>query len=302
MNWKKVMQFPSTKILSDQYNGQIMYNFIAIFLILIFGLTLFTCSTKSENRPDVVAQVNKSVMTNEELEEAITDAASPDIKTALKRKLMEKWIEDEIFYQAAISEEISLTHYEENLILNYRKRLLIENYLAKYINKNYRVLDQEIEDYYSNHRREFFWDTDYVNIIHLVLENDERVIKNEIRASKDLMEVIKKNFFDQKSTNERPIGNLGYVRVTDLPSGLASRVKNTKTGTIRGPIKTDLGYHYFQLLDYQKEGNLKELDVVKDEIVHRIRIQKRRNEIENLKRSLRQNYNIQTDLSKLTSP
>jgi hypothetical protein len=278
-----------------------MYKFLIIFLVLTISLTFVTCSTKSEQRADVVAQVNESVMTNQELEEAITDAASPDIKTALKRKLMEKWIEDEIFYQAAISEEIELSHYEENLILNYRKRLFIEKYLAKYINKNYRVLDQEIEDYYSNHRREFFWDSDYVNIIHLVLENDDRVIKNEISSSKDLMEVITKNFFDQKSTNERPIGNLGYVRVIDLPSGLASRVKNTKTGTIRGPIKTDLGFHYFQLLDYQKEGNLKELDVVKDEIVHRIRIQKRRNEIENLKRSLRQNYNIQTDLSKLTS-
>jgi predicted XRE-type DNA-binding protein len=295
------MQLQLMKIQSGQFKEQIMSKFIPVFLILIFGLIFFSCTTKSENRPDVVAQVNESVMTNEELEEAITDAASPDIKMALKRKLMEKWIEDEIFYQAAISEEISLTPYEENLILNYRKRLFIENYLAKYINKNYRILDQEIEDYYSNHRREFFWETDYVNIIHLVLENDERVIKNEIAASKDLMEVITKNFFDQKSTNERPIGNLGYIRVSDLPSGLASRIKNTKTGTIRGPIKTDLGYHYFQLLDYQKEGNLKELDVVKDEIVHRLKIQKRRNEIEKLKRSLRKNYNIQTDLSKLTS-
>jgi peptidyl-prolyl cis-trans isomerase C len=249
----------------------------------------------------VVAQVNNAVMTNAELEQTITDVASPDIKTAIKRKLMEKWIEDEIFFQEAIADGVSLTPYEENLILNYKKRLMIEKYLSKYLNKNYRVLDQEIEDYYSNHRREFVWDADYVNIIHLVLENDERVIRNEIRASKDLMEVITKNFFDQKSTNERPIGNLDYVRVSDLPVSLASRVKNAKTGTIRGPIKTDLGYHYIQLLDYQKEGNVKDLDIVKDEIVHRIQIQKRRNEIEELKRNVRQNYNIQTDLSKLTS-
>ena len=57
---------------------------------------------------------------------------------------------------------------------------------------------------------------------------------------------------------------------------------------------------FFQLLDYQKEGNIKDLDIVKDEIVHRIQIQKRRNEVENIKKNLRQNYNIQTDLSKLT--
>ncbi len=278
-----------------------MNNIVKMFLLVLFsGLLIITCNTKDENRVDVVAQVNESFMTNAELEESITDAATPDIKMALKRKLMEKWIEDEIFYQAANEEGIVLTPYEENLILTYRKRLLIEKYLAKYLNKNYRVLDQEIEDYYSNHRREFVWNADNVNIVHLVLDNDDRVIKNEIRASKDLMEVINKNFFDQKSTSERPIGNLGYVRISDLPAALASRVKNTKTGTIRGPIQTELGYHYFQLLDYQKEGNIKELDIVKDEIVHRIQIQKRRNEVENIKKSLRQNYNIQTDLSKLT--
>lgn len=279
-----------------------MRNIIHIFLVFVLSSSWFiACSTENEDRPDVVAQVNESVMTNAELEQAITDAASPDIKMALKRKLMEKWIEDEIFFQEAIADGMSLTPYEESLILNYKKRLLIEKYLSKYLNKNYRVLDQEMEDYYSNHRREFVWDADYVNIIHLVLESDERVIRNEIRASKDLMEVIVKNFFDQKSTSERPIGNLGYVRVSDLPASLASRIKNTKTGTIRGPIKTDLGYHYIQLLDNQKEGNVKDLDIVKDEIVHRIQIQKRRNEIEKLKRKLRQNYNIQTDLSKLTS-
>ena len=201
-----------------------MRNIIHMFLVFVFSSSWFlACSTENEDRPDVVAQVNNALMTNAELEQTITDVASPDIKMAIKRKLMEKWIEDEIFFQEAITDGVSLTPYEENLILNYKKRLMIEKYLSKYLNKNYRVLDQEIEDYYSNHRREFVWDADYVNIIHLVLENDERVIRNEIRASKDLMEVITKNFFDQKSTSERPIGNLGYVRVSDLPAGLVSR-------------------------------------------------------------------------------
>ena len=214
-------------------------------------------------------------------------------------KLMEKWIEDEIFYQAAMEEGINLTHYEETLVKNYRKRLIIEKYLKKYLNKNYRILDQAIEDYYNNNKQEFVWDDTYVHIIHLVLENRERVIDNEIQSTKDLLAVIKDNFFDQKSTTERPIGDLGYVKLTDLPSDLSSRIKNMKTGTIRGPIRTSLGYHYIQLLDVQNPGTIKDLDLVRDEIIHRLQIQQRKNEIEDLKRRLRENYTIQTDLSKL---
>jgi parvulin-like peptidyl-prolyl isomerase len=269
-----------------------------IFL-LIPVLLIVSCGTKSDTDTGVVAQVNDAVMTNDELEEAISNAPSPDIKMALKRKLMEKWIEDEIFYQAAMEDGVTLTHYEETLVQNYRKRLIIEKYLKKYINKNYRVLDREIEDYYDMNKREFIWDETYVHIIHLVLENREQVIDKEIRSSKNLMEVIQKNFFDQKSTRERPIGDLGYVKLADLPDDLSRQIKNMKTGMIRGPIKTSLGYHYIQLLDLQKPGQTKDMELVRDEIVHRLQIQKRKNEIEDLKGKLRENYTIQTDLSKL---
>jgi len=275
---------------------------LKIILSVLFGWLLISCGTKHQDQQDVVAQVNAAIMTNSQLEEAIAITATDEIKMALKRKLMEKWIEDEIFYQAALEEGMTLSSYEETLVKNYHKKLLIEKYLAKYLNKNYRVLDQEIEDYYSAHRQEFVWDEEYVNIVHLVLDSDERVIRNEIRTSKDLNEVITKNFFDQKSTSERPIGNLGYVRLTDLPSRLASRIKNIKTGIISGPIKTDIGYHYVQLLDLQREGDMKDLDIVRDEIIHRLQIQKRQAEIENLMRKLRKNFSIQTDLSKLTQP
>jgi len=271
-----------------------------IIILALVSISILSCMTKTQDKTDVVAQVNQAIITNAELEEAISTTASSDIKMSLKRKLMEKWIEDEIFFQAADEEGIVLTHYEETLVRNYRKRLLIEKYLNKYLNKNYRVLEQEIEDYYNSNKQEFIWDKISANIIHLVLETDDRVIRNEVQASKDLLEVIKKNFFDQKSTSKRPIGNLGYVDVDDLPSRLASRIKNMKTGTIRGPIQTDLGYHYIQLLDYQKSGAFKDLDVVRDEIMQRIRIQKRKTEIEELKKKLRENYTIQTDLSKLT--
>lgn len=260
------------------------------------------CGREDDTAEDVVAQVNLARLTNSDLENAVAPNAAPDARRALKRKLMEKWIEDEMFYQAAVEEDIHLTDYDQMLVENYRKSILVEKYLQRHLNLNFRILDREIDDYYQTHQREFVWDDDYVHLIHLVLENDDQAIQREIRNSKDLNEVVQKNFFDQQSTAERPIGDMGYVRLQDLPEKLAGRIKNMSTGQIRGPIPTDYGYHYIQLIDYQKKNEVKPLDLVFDEIKMRLRMEKRSEEIQKLKQQLRTRFTIQTDLSKLTQP
>ena len=248
----------------------------------------------------MVAQVNEAQITNAELEAAIPEGSSPEVKLALKRNLMEKWIEEEIFYQVALEEGLSLSEQEMLLVKNYEKRLLVQKYIDMRLSHNYRILDQEVEDYYNKHQREFVWDDETVHIIHLVLDNDDSAIKSEIRQSKDLMEVIKKNFFDQQSTPERPIGDLGYQKLSEFPNTIQRRIRNLKPGNISGPLKTNYGYHYIQLLDYQKKGAIKELDLARDEIYMRLQFLNRNEEIKNIKQSLRSGFTIQTDLSKLS--
>ena len=114
------------------------------------------------------------------------------------------------------------------------------------------------------------------------------------------MEVIKKNYFDQQSTPERPIGDLGYQKLSEFPNTIQRRISNLKTGKISGPIKTIYGYHYIQLLDYQKKGAIKDLVMARDEIFMRLQLGKRDDEIESIKQSLRAKFTIQTDLSKLS--
>ena len=274
------------------------------YYLLLFASFLMTtgCGSEENEVDDIVAQVNDVYITNAFLDEASSQQTSPEVQAALKRKIMEKWIEDEILYQSALREGLTWSDYEEQQVQMYRKRILIEKFLEKHLNRSYRVLDQEVDDYYRQHEQEYIWKKDHVHLIHLVLDNDDRVIRREIGNSKNLLEVIEKNFFDQKSTPQRPIGDLGYVSLDILPEKISARIKTMRTGTIQGPIKTDYGYHYIQLMDVQKQGTEMPLDIVKDEIIERIRLQKRKNELNDLMRELRTNFTIQTDLSKLMQP
>jgi len=274
------------------------------YLCSLFVLLLIVagCGDEKAEEADIVARVNEVYITNSFLDEASSQQTSEEVRAALKRKIMEKWIEDEIIYQSALNEGLSLSDYEQEQVMAYRKRIIIEKYLEKHLNRSYRVLDQEVEDYYKQHEQEYVWKEDHVHLVHLVLDNDDRVIRAEIANSKDLLEVIKKNFFDQNSTPERPIGDLGYIPLTVLPDKLAAKIKSMRTGTIQGPIRTDYGYHYIQLMDLQKADRIKPLDIVKSEIIERIRLQKRKSELDDLMRDLRTNFTIQTDLSKLVQP
>jgi peptidyl-prolyl cis-trans isomerase C len=273
------------------------------FCLFMAGLLLAAgCSREDNNKRDVVAQVNTAMITSSELEEAIPQDITNEVKLALKRNLMEKWIEDEIFYQTAVEEGLSLTEKEKIQIRNYERSLLIKKYLESHLSDNFKILDQEIEDYYNVHKKEFTWDDEYVHIIHLVMDNDDAGIRTEIRGSKDLLDVIRKNFLDQQTTLERPIGDIGYQKLNEFPDEIVKRIKSMRTGNISGPLKTKYGYHYIQLIDRQNKGDTKELDLVRGEIIMRLQLSKRNEAIENLKRELRPRFTIQTDLSKVSEP
>jgi peptidyl-prolyl cis-trans isomerase C len=268
--------------------------------VTIAALLMMGCNKQNENKGNVVAQVNTAQITNTELESSIPEDSPPEVKLALKRNLMEKWIEEEIFYQVAVEEGMALSEEEMMQVKNYEKQLLIQKYLDSRLSNNYHILDQEVEDYYNKHEREFVWDDETVHIIHLVLEMDDSAIRSEIQKSKDLMEVIKKYSIDQQSTPERPIGDLGYQKLNEFPSAIQRQIKSLKTGNTAGPIKTAFGYHYIQLLDYQKKGAKKDLDLARDEIFMRLQLRKKDEEINKIKQELRSKFTIQTDLSKLS--
>jgi len=272
---------------------------LKLLIILPLILLSFYCQPEKDKDTNVIAQVNDAFVTLEELESKIPEGTSEEIKLALMRQFMEQWVEEEIFYQSAQNENLEYTSTEQILIKDFKRRLLIQSFIETKINKNYRILDKEIEDYYKQNKEEFIWNEDNVHIIHLVIENRENKIFAEIRKSTDLLEIIKSYYFDMQSTSARPIGDLGYVKLSDLPEQLIKKVKELSTGTISRPVKLTDGYHFIQLLDYQKKGSAKNLHVVEDEIRLRLNIVKRKQELSKLKRELQANFEIQTDISKL---
>jgi len=270
------------------------YLLIGIALLAVWG-----CQEEKIPPGDIVAQVDESYLTKQELNYNIPPGFSDDIVLALKKNLINKWVEEEIFLKSAEREGLSLDDKEEYLIKEYRKSLLIQKYLEQKLNRNIIVSEKEIDNYYKMHQDEFVRTENEIHLVHLLLEQKDKAIFDEIRKTDNLMPLIKKYYFDQKSTIEMPNGDLGYVAEKDLPKKFLSTLKSMKTGVISRPIKMNDGYHFLQLIDRKKSGTYRDLELVRNDIVLRLRKEHRTEELNRLKRELKEKFQVQTFLSKI---
>ncbi|NNE30120.1 MAG: peptidyl-prolyl cis-trans isomerase, partial [Saprospiraceae bacterium] len=81
----------------------------------------------------------------------------------------------------------------------------------------------------------------------------------ELRATKDFPAMVKK-YSDDQLSKERG-GSLGYL-VAPFPNGfysLENAAYNTPTGTFKGPIRTQMGYHIIQVTERRKARGEMEL-------------------------------------------
>lgn len=257
------------------------------------------CKQKTDLPEDLVAQVNDRYLLKSQLQYSVPERLDDELVLALKKNLISKWVENEMLYQSALKEGLSLNAKEEFLIEKYKRSLLVQRYLSQKLNRNYKISQKDIENYYRDHKKEFFRREDEVHIIHLLLEQRDNAIFKELGESRELLKLIKKYYFDDKSTSERPNDDIGYVPVNDLPEKFIKSLKKMKTGAISKPIKTSHGYHFIQLLDWQKKGSQIDIELVKNKIILRLKKERRESEFERLKNELKEKFQIQTYLSKI---
>ena len=270
-----------------------------LFAFTFFVFLFLSCAKEVEPPEGFVAQVNDSYLLKDHLAYSVPEGLPEDASFSLKKNIISKWIEDEVLYQSAMKEEIQIPEKDQYLLDNYRKALIIQKYLEQKLNKDYKISQKEIEDYYRDHRNEFQRSEDEVHIIHLLLENRDNAIFREIGQADDLMEIIKKYYFEEKSTPENPNGDLGYVPLSTLPAEFDRVIRRMKTGTISSPIRTNQGYHFIQLLDFPKKGSQIDIDLVSNEIMLRLKNERKEQELDRLKKELKENMQIQTYLSKI---
>ncbi len=274
-----------------------MKNLGKIVLIGALIVGFVRCQNQRPRAEDIVAQVGNAYLTRQTLKAIIPEHLPEDVRQVYLRKLVDNWVKSQLLAQQAQQSGIDLTVRDQWEMDNLHRQLLSEAYIANQVPMDFEIPEKEIRTYYETYKDEFKRDREEVHLIHLFLEKRDRAIEKEIRESKDLLKVIQKNFLDQRIT---PLmeknGDLGYLSVEHLKKPFQRYIKRAKPGDIIGPIKSAEGYHFFQIVDRQPKGSYKALDLVREEIIARLKIEHRNTLIKNLIEKLRQNTIVTINL------
>ena len=97
----------------------IYYDVFFAITILIFIMS--SCEQHPEVSDELVAQDNDSYLLINQLNYLVPDNIDPELALALKKNIISKWVDNEILYQAALDDGITLDDKENFLLEKYHK-------------------------------------------------------------------------------------------------------------------------------------------------------------------------------------
>jgi len=265
----------------------------------------------------VILKIEDSFYNNSDFEKYIHSTIGHDQKTlsldSLSR-LLDSFIEDKIFLQAARNRKLSLTWEEKKEYMaklsNELKpsesgisleeinteilfeRLLIDKYIYELV-KGIEVLEEEIKEYYDLNKKEYLL-PERVEVSQILLKTEDKAIEVLERVKGAPEEEFRKIAQEVSIGVEGSKGGkMGLFEMGQLPFEMEKVIFSLKEGELSLVVESSYGYHIFRL-DKKYDLELVPFEVASSSIRMKIldqKIKKRISEhIEDLKNQIEWNF------------
>ena len=234
-------------------------------LLYIFIFIHFSCSSKGGGEESVVARVNETTLTKEQLS-ALAGSTVSDSRVLLLAT--NRWIEKTLLYNEAVKSGLK----KDTEIIRRRDRfykdLLVSSFLEIQTKNKINITKKEVSSYYAKNKKSFTRPDDEIIIKHFVLPSNKESIKLKKLLRGGVGAEIEKYV-----TKYGPQTRLLYRHTAE--SSAVGFVFSGSAGDILGPKKNDEGFHIFEILKKYKKGSDRGLELVYDEIYERLHKQKK---------------------------
>ncbi len=266
------------------YPGELNLKMWRLFIFAsVFVLLLPCCNNErpAEGRTDarlqeadkniMILRVQDSYYSNSDFEKYLQLTIGGEYKNlsdvSLSR-LVDNFIEEKIVLEAAREQEISLSWEEKkeylakqrndsmdemntkslnegelNLLLD---QLLVEKYTYSLV-KDIEVAEEEIEEYYTQHKREFLLQ-ERVEVSQILLPNEEKAVELLERlknsTSEDFMKIARVESIGVEASKG---GKMGIFEMGQLPHEMEKVIFSLKEGEVSPVLESAYGYHIFRL-------------------------------------------------------
>lgn len=169
-----------------------------------------------------------------------------------RKKLVDELVMHELMYSEAV--EKNLEKDQEFIdVLNNMKKSLLQQYSLRKMFNGITVSDQELRDYYEQHK-DIYKTEEMVKASHILVDSEEKA--NEILE--DITDGMK---FEEAAANysscpsKQNGGELGQFGRGQMVKEFEDAAFSMQVGEISSPVKTQFGYHIIKLTDHLPARN-----------------------------------------------
>lgn len=231
---------------------------------LAFGAALLASPLAAQDAPTadtVVATVNGTSITLGEM--IATRATLPEQYKQLPDDVLFKGILDQLVQQTLLSQKVepNLTKSQLTRLANERRSavsaIAIDDILKVAVN------DQTLQAAYDAANKDFKPGTEY-HAAHILVDSEEKAaeIKAQIEGGVAFADAAKTHGTDGTAASG---GDLGWFGTGMMVKPFEDAVTSMQAGELKGPVKTDFGWHLIQLIE-TRPAAAPTLDDVRDEL------------------------------------
>ena len=192
-------------------------------------------------------------------------------------QIVEQWVTNQLLYQEARDRGLRSDADVQRLLADNERSVMVDALVS-------RMLDEEMGDgpddaaiqtYYEQHRDQLALREPFVRVIHLVFEDAD----SAAAARRQLVSSSPPDPEALSGMSDRQLDMASFYPQQQLFAaipGLGEAVASLRIGQVTPVLERDGAYHIVQLTDRLEEGTVPALDMIRDEISHRVTIQMRK--------------------------
>ena len=273
----------------------------AVFLLLLLSIT--GCSLKSApplSKGRVLARFDGTQITDQDFLNKVRTLPRALQSVAMERKkdLLEDMAAEHFLMKEAERQGLSKDPDVQDLFRVAQKKIVLAKLIDKEIDKKLSIKPEEVSQYYEFHKKEFMTPL-LMHASHILVKTEEeaRSIREAIDGGANFEETARQRSIDASALRG---GDLGVFQKGQFVPEFEEQAMQMKKGEIRGPVKTQFGYHIIRLND-RMEPRLRDFASVKNIAQERLINERRARAFKLYVAKLKGNVKIETDDKALKS-
>ncbi len=242
--------------------GTLSVTLIAISVFVVLG-----CQKESG---EVVAQVGKSKLTMEYLQEGVPKEFSGMISRNQYLDMVARWVDQEALFQQAVSAGLHKEQEYLRLVEQSRKKILVDRWMQRELTQKRNVSESEVQSYFSKNRQKFLRKKTVYS--YKILNARDLHHGWAIRAQVSKVGFDKHAEFQDKKGN--PPQSFEFRTRSEIPLCMRDFVSSTKVKTTTVPVRCPSGIKVLHVTERIVAGTKLPLKNVYKKVVEKVKREK----------------------------